>query len=147
MKEEHSREYFEALTAAYLSDPTHENAQRLWEAAFRLDGWFIILRGEPSNPMPYFGIADGRSFVAIWTDASALNDYIDQTNMQPVAGEDIQYMMIPLPAVVEYILGFEKMGLDGIRFNPPLGWAVPFGTLRAVAGLFGMLSAGGAEEG
>jgi hypothetical protein len=67
--------------------------------------------------------------------------------MQPVAGEDIQYMMIPLPAVVEYILGFEKMGLDGIRFNPPFGWAVPFPTLRAVAGIFGILEAGEPEEG
>jgi hypothetical protein len=65
--------------------------------------------------------------------------------MQPTEGEDIQYMMVPLPAAVEYILSFENTGLDGVRFNPPLGWAVPFATLRSVARLFDMLPSSSGE--
>jgi hypothetical protein len=133
---ERPAEHFAALTDNYLADPTPENAQTLWSAALQLEGWFIILRGDPASPIPYCGSLDGRSFLAVWTDAETLNTYIDTAGLQPDEAGDIHYMMLPLPQAIDYILSFEEHGLDGIRFNLPKGWSVSFGTLRNIARFF-----------
>jgi hypothetical protein len=135
---EQPAEYFAALTEHYLADPTPERAQALWNAVMQLEGWFIILRGDPASPLPYCGIHEGRSYLAVWTDAETLNSYIDAAELQPDEAGDIHYMMLPLPQAVDYVLSFEDHGLDGVRFNLPTGWSVSFGTLRNIARLFSM---------
>lgn len=136
---------FTFLTHAYLDTPTKENAQRLWRALFELKGWYMIIRGDLSNPTPYIGAADGRSFLAIWTDRHTLDHYIDTARVAP-EGDDVRYLFIPLPQALEYALNVGGIGVDGVRFNPPLGWAVPFGTLKAVAEAFGIRTELGREE-
>jgi hypothetical protein len=135
---EHGSEYIAALAESYRADPNPDNARRLWEAVLGLEGWYVILRGEPSQPTPFCGLLEGRSFIAVWTDAGTLNEYIDHSGMQPITGEEIQYMLVPLPEAIDYLLSFEDAALDGIRFNLPKGWSVSFGTLRNVARFFGM---------
>ncbi len=132
-------ELFTFMTSAYLDEPTPENAKRLWRALFELKGWYLIIRGDLAKLTPYIGSADGKSFLAVWTDQNTLNTYIDTANVAP-EDEDIRYLFLPLPQVLEYVLRVGEIGVDGIRFNPPYGWAVPFATLRGVAAAFGILT-------
>lgn len=130
-------ELFAFLTSSYLAEPTRENAQRLWRALLGLKGWYLIIRGDLSRPMPYVGSADGRTFLAVWTDPETLNAYIDQAEVEP-EGEEVRYLFLPMPDVLDYVLSVGEIGVDGIRFNPPLGWSVPVATLRAVVDALGV---------
>ena len=125
-------QYFAFLTSSYLDDPTPEKAQRLWRAAFGLKAWYLLLTETPRGFLPYIGTHEGRTYVAVWTDMGTLSTYTESPTVA-AAGRELRYMMIPLPQAVEHLLGYEEQGIDGVRFNPPLGWSVPFATLRAVA--------------
>lgn len=134
---EDSRELITFLTNSYIDEPTAEKAQRLWKEVLGLEGWYMLLHVTLDAITPYAGTQDGVTVVAVWTDLDTLREYTETAGIALEGGE-LRFMFIPLPQVLEYVLSFEEKGFDGVRFNPPLGWAVPFTNLRRIAKAFGM---------
>lgn len=132
-----TRETFQFLTLSYQAEPTPENAQRLWGAAFALPGWHLLLRESDGEMLPLLGTAHDQLYLWVWTDEGTLRDFVETSGLRE-EGPESRAILLPLPEAVGQILRFEEHGIEGVRFNPPGGWSVPFARLRAVAERFGI---------
>ena len=131
-------DFFQFLTNSYLAEPTPENAQRLWRAVFALEGLYLLMRPIGGEAVPAIALHEGSAHILVWTDLASLRSYVLQSTEDDRSREP-QYLLVKMPAVIDRLLQFEAHGVDGVRFNAPLGWSVPFARLRMVAGHFGIL--------
>ncbi len=123
-------DFFRFLTNSYLSEPTAESAQRLWRAVFALPGLYFLMRDVGGETVPAIALDNDTPALLVWTDIDSLREYVrttDPTNVDP------NFLLAPLPKVVDTILRFQHHGVDAVRFNAPLGWSVPMERLKAVA--------------
>jgi hypothetical protein len=131
-------DFFRFLTNSYLSEPTPENAQRLWRAVFALKGLYFLLRPLAGESVPAIAVQEGQPHLLVWTDLDSLRAYVAESE-DADSSDEPQYLFAPMPKVVEHMMRYEEHGVAGVRFNPPLGWAVPFDRLRRIAELLGAL--------
>lgn len=132
--------YFAFLANAYIAEPTPENAQRLWRSVFALDGLYFLLRPLRGEQVPAIALQDGVPFLLVWTDLGTLRSYIaEKAESSENEGNEDRYMLVPMEQVMEHIFRYAQYGVKGVRFNPPLGWSVPFERLRLVAEHFGVV--------
>jgi hypothetical protein len=132
---EDAADFFRFLTNSYLSEPTTENAQRLWR-----EGLYFLLRPMGGDVVPALAMQEGGLHLLVWTDLDSLRSYVFESEDEEESAEgEPHYLFAPMPKVIEHILRYEEHGVSGVRFNAPLGWSVPFDRLRTVARLLGAL--------
>lgn len=133
-------DFFRFLTNSYVSEPNAENAQRLWRAVFALDGLYFLLRPIGAEPVPAIAIQDGGPHLLVWTDLDSLRQYVFESDDEEESEDgEPHYVFVPMARAIGHMLRYEEHGVQGVRFNAPLGWAVPFDRLRRVAELMGVL--------
>jgi hypothetical protein len=131
-------DFFRFLTNSYLSEPTPENAQRLWRAVFALEGLYFLLREMGGDAVPAIALQDGGPHLLVWTDLDSLREYVYESEDEEEADGEPHFLFARMPKVVETMLRFEQHGVEGIRFNAPLGWSVPLERMKIVAQHFGV---------
>jgi hypothetical protein len=132
-------DFFKFLTNSYLSEPNAENAQRLWRAVFALDGLYFLLRSVAGEAVPAIAAQEGGPHLLVWTDLDSLREYVFESEDEEEADGEPHFLFAPMPKVIDTMLRFEEHGVEGVRFNAPLGWSVPMPRLRTVAQLLGAL--------
>lgn len=134
-----SSDFFKFLTNSYLSEPNAENAQRLWRAVFALKGFFFLLREVGGEAVPAIAMQEGTPHLLVWTDLDSLRAYVYESEDEEEANGEPHFLFVPIPGVVEQMLRFEEHGVEGVRFNAPLGWAVPMDRFRKVVEAMGVV--------
>lgn len=133
-------DFFRFLTNSYLSEPTPENAQRLWRAVFALDGLYFLLRPLGGEAVPAIAMQEGGAHLLVWTDLDSLRDYVFESDEEEESEDgEPHYVFVPMAKAVTHMLRYEDHGVVGVRFNAPLGWSVPYERLRRVSEVMGIL--------
>lgn len=130
---------FDALARkANESGGAIEDLNRLFGAAFALEKWHFISRGELPQVNPYIAsnaaIAGGQQMVRAFTDTGRLQRFARENNLIDAAG-NILTLDIPTSGIVEYLEQFIPYGVGGIWFNSDSesdGFFLPLQQLRAV---------------
>lgn len=115
-----------------------ENLNALFGAAFALEKWEFIARGEMPNVNPYIAaradVADGQQMVRAFTDGERLRRFAKENDLTREDGS-VDMLSIPTAGIVEYLEQFMEYGVHGVWFNSDLqsdGFFIPIKQLRPV---------------
>lgn len=115
-----------------------EHLNALFGAAFALEKWDFIARGEMPNVNPYIAaradVADGQQMIRAFTDGERLQRFAKENNLTREDGS-VDVLSIPTAGIVEYLEQFMEYGVHGVWFNSDLqsdGFFIPIKQLRPV---------------
>lgn len=115
-----------------------ENLNALFGAAFALEKWEFIARGEMPNVNPYVAsradVANGQQMVRAFTDGERLQRFAKENNLTREDGS-VDILSVPTGGIVEYLEQFIDYGVHGIWFNSDSisdGFFVPLKQLRPI---------------
>ncbi len=111
---------------------------KLFGAAFALENWEFIARGELPNINPYVAaradVAGGQQMIRAFTDSNRLQRFAKENNLTDASGAT-QILSIPTEGIVEYLEQFITYGVHGVWFNSDTtsdGFFIPIKQLRPV---------------
>lgn len=130
---------FDALARKTIeSGGAIEDLNELYGAAFALENWHFIARGEFPNVSPYVAAnaeyADGQYMVRAFTDTVRLQRFAKENNLTGADGSAL-VLSIPTNKAVEFLEQFIAHGVHGIWFNSDTesdGFFVPLKQLRPI---------------
>lgn len=115
-----------------------ENLNALFGAAFALENWEFIARGEMPNVNPYIAaradVADGQQMVRAFTDGERLQRFAGENNLT-LEDDSVDVLSIPTEGIIEYLEQFMDYGVHGVWFNSDSisdGFFVPIKQLRPI---------------
>lgn len=120
---------FDQLVDAARDGDDEEAMVALWRAAYALDEWHFVARGEMPNVQPFIGLVDERPFVMVFTDEERArafaerNKLIQEDGTVPLLGMSPEGASKTLPQYGEH-------GVHGVLFNEgPNGFFAPLSNL------------------
>jgi hypothetical protein len=130
---------FDALTLkAMKSKGAMDDFNNLYGAAFALEKWNFIARGELPNVTPYVAAnadyAGGQQMVRAFTDTDRLQRFARENNLTGAGGAAL-ILSIPTAGIIDYLEQFIAYGVHGIWFNSDTGsegFFVPLRQLRPI---------------
>ena len=115
-----------------------EDLNRLFSAAYTLDQWIFIARGELPNINPYVAsradYQNGKQMIRAFTDSNRLLRFARENNLTNADG-GAEMLCIPTKGVVEYLEQFIQHGVYGVWFNSDSesdGFSIPLKQLRPI---------------
>lgn len=63
------------LAQAARTDATTSNVNRLWQAVYRLDQWWLLPTGDAVDPRPMVGVVEDRTFLLAFTSDQRVRDF------------------------------------------------------------------------
>lgn len=124
--------------AAFESNGAMEKLNALFGAAFALEKWHFVSRGEFPDVHPYVAsnanYADNQPMVRAFTDTERLMRFARESNLTSDYGSATM-LSIPTENIVDYLEGFMNHGVHGIWFNSDTqseGFFLPLKQLRPV---------------
>lgn len=115
-----------------------EDLNALFGAAFALEKWEFIARGEMPNVNPYIAaradVANGQQMVRAFTDSARLQRFAKENNLTREDGS-VDILSIPTEGVIEFLEQFMEYGVHGVWFNSNMqseGFFVPLKQLRPI---------------
>lgn len=115
-----------------------EYLNELFGAAFALEKWDFVARGEFPNVNPYIAaradVAGGQQMVRAFTDGERLQRFAKENNLTREDGS-VNFLSIPIEGIVEYLEQFMEHGVHGVWFNSDLqsdGFFIPIKQLRPI---------------
>ncbi len=101
----------------------------MWRAAYGLEQWHFIARGEMPNVSPFIGVFPEGAFVAAFTDEALAREFAIKRGLLHASGA-IPILSIPVEGVVRSLPSFAASGAAGVIFNPGTdGFFTPFANL------------------
>ena len=130
---------FDALARkANESGGAMEDLNELFGAAFALEHWEFISRGELPNPYPYIAshptVAGNQPMIRAFTGGDRLMRFARENHLVREDGS-CDALKIPTANIVEYLEGFIAQGAYGIWFNSDAqsdGFFIPLKQLRPI---------------
>ena len=120
------------------SSGTMGDLNNLWGAAFALQEWHFIARGELPSVRPYIAsnaeYADGKQMIRAFTDTERLARFAKENNLTGADGS-AQILSLPTAKLIDYLEQFIQYGVHGIWFNSDTGsdgFFLPLAQLRPV---------------
>lgn len=119
-KESESDFDFDALAKKAMETNAMEDLNELFGAAFALEKWSFISRGELPNVYPYIAsnpaAADNQPMIRAFTDTDRLLRFARENNLTETDGS-AKMLTIPTENIVSYLEGFIAHGAHGVWFN------------------------------
>lgn len=119
-------------------NPPMEDLNALFGAAFALENWLFIARGELPHVSPYVAsnaeIANGAQMLRAFTDSVRLERFVRENNLLDADG-NAQMLSVPTKNIVESLEQYVETGIHGIWFNSDSesdGFFVPLKQLRPI---------------
>jgi len=118
---ESKREFdFDALSKKAMETNAMEDLNALFGAAFALEKWNFISRGELPDVYPYVAsnpaAADNQPMIRAFTDTERLMRFARENNLTEADGS-AKVLTIPTENIVSYLEGFIEQGAFGVWFN------------------------------
>ncbi|HQU81994.1 MAG TPA: hypothetical protein PKY59_02655 [Pyrinomonadaceae bacterium] len=111
---------FDALAEKAMATNAMEDLNALFGAAFALEKWNFIARGELPNVYPYVAsnpaAADNQPMVRAFTDADRLMRFARENNLTEADGS-AKILTMPTETIIPYLEGFIEQGAFGVWFN------------------------------
>lgn len=111
---------FDALSEKAMETNAMEDLNALFGAAFALEKWNFISRGELPDVRPYVasnpGAADNQPMIRAFTDTERLMRFARENNLTEADGS-CKILTIPTDNIVPYLEGFIEQGAFGVWFN------------------------------
>jgi tetratricopeptide (TPR) repeat protein len=104
----------------------------LWTAAFELDQWCFLARGDLENARPFVGVYDGQPFVLAFTTSERVRDFAVANGY--ASADDSTYSITMTPdAVVEVADAWAAQGIHAITFDHGVtGFFAPLANLGSI---------------
>ena len=120
-KEEISNETdFDALSEKAMATNAMEDLNALFGAAFALEKWNFIARGELPNVAPYVAsnpaAADNQPMIRAFTDTERLMRFARENNLTDADGS-AKILTMPTETIIPYLEGLISQGAFGVWFN------------------------------
>ncbi|HRH41355.1 MAG TPA: hypothetical protein PKY82_06885 [Pyrinomonadaceae bacterium] len=129
---------FDELSRKAFETNAIEDLNALFGAAFSLENWLFIARGEMPNLNPYIAanpeFADGQQMIRAFTDSERLQRFARENNLTGADGSAL-FLTLPTVNIVEYLEQFIPYGVHGIWFNSDSeseGFFIPLKQLRPI---------------
>lgn len=111
---------FDALSKKAMETNAMEDLNALFGAAFALNQWNFISRGELPNVYPYVAsnpeTADNQPMIRAFTDTERLMRFARENNLTEADGS-ANILTIPTEKIIPYLEGFASQGAFGVWFN------------------------------
>lgn len=111
---------FDALSKKAMETNAMEDLNALFGAAFALEKWQFISRGELPNVYPYVAsnptVADNQPMIRAFTDVDRLMRFARENNLTDADGS-ANILTIPTENIIPYLEGFTSQGAFGVWFN------------------------------
>lgn len=119
--EESKNEFdFDSLSQKAMETNAMEDLNALFGAAFALEKWNFISRGELPNVYPYVAsnpaAAENQPMIRAFTDTDRLMRFARENNLTESDGS-CKMLTIPTENIVPYLEGFIAQGAFGVWFN------------------------------
>lgn len=111
---------FDALSKKAMETNAMEDLNALFGAAFALEKWNFISRGELPNVSPYIAsnpaAAGNQPMIRAFTDTERLMRFARENNLTDADGS-ANILTIPTENIIPYLEGFAEHGAFGVWFN------------------------------
>ena len=111
---------FDELSQKAMETNAMEDLNQLFGAAFALEKWNFISRGELPNVYPYVAsnpaVADNQPMIRAFTDTERLMRFARENNLTEADGS-AKILTIPTENIIPYLEGFASQGAFGVWFN------------------------------
>lgn len=116
-----ARPEFDRLSAASdAAGATITDHDALYSAAFRLNEWYFVARGEMPDVRPYVasnaGIANGAPMVKAFTDTARLRAFAKECGLTRPNG-DVDILSMPVANILPTMAAYAASGATYIHFN------------------------------
>jgi len=111
---------FDELSEKAMATNAMKDLNALFGAAFALEKWHFIARGELPDVYPYVAsnpaAADNQPMIRAFTDADRLMRFARENNLTEADGS-AKILTIPTDNIIPYLEGFISQGAFGVWFN------------------------------
>lgn len=121
-----------------VENPPMEAMNDLFGAAFSLEKWEFIARGEMPNVYPYVAsnptVSGNQPMIRAFTDAQRLQRFAKENNLTREDGS-VDMLTIPTKEIVPYLENFIEQGAFGVWFNSDSesdGFFIPIKQLQPI---------------
>jgi hypothetical protein len=119
-KSDESQLDFDALSKKAMETNAMEDLNALFGAAFALEKWNFISRGELPDVRPYVAsnaaVADNQQMIRAFTDTDRLMRFARENDLTEADGS-AKILTIPTENIIPYLEGFIEQGAFGVWFN------------------------------
>jgi hypothetical protein len=111
---------FDALAKKAMETNAMDDLNALFGAAFALEKWNFISRGELPDIYPYVAsnpaAADNQPMIRAFTDGERLMRFARENNLTEADGS-VKVLTMPTETIIPYLEGFIEHGTYGVWFN------------------------------
>lgn len=120
---------FSKLAQAARWSGKPEAIEELWRAAYELENWFFVARGEMPNVTPFMAVFPEGPFVTAFTSEAVAHEFAIKRGLMHASGA-IPILSMTVEGAVRSLPSLAASGAAGVIFNPGTdGFFAPFANL------------------
>lgn len=130
------------LAKAARAEATPANLNRLWQAVYRLDRWWLAPTGDPSDPRPMVGVVDDRTFLLAFTSDRHVREFVVARagagdRPDGASADGVAAMSVTPRDMTGMVATLAEQGVAGILFDQGVnGFVAPVAGLPEMWAMF-----------